>query len=385
RFPSSSLVPQVGMASSPSFSVSSFSTNSSSSISPPRAEERRPSVSSGNESGPPSSSSGTITRVDAKALQALEAIKSFHYFDSVITFESLASIRKRYSVSDKYILHAPRLGQHPYHPCPGGFNIPVDALEHELDAWQSQGRRGALGNRFLSSAPASTPVSRAESGSTSEVQEIPIEEATRPSGEEGRGVPEVPRKRQAEDSAGHRKKDRHKSHQEADRSATKGKGPVDTAEEPPTPRRKPKSVRELCSVSVGVDGRDYHAIRICSLPECAPDAPLDIDLTPLTHGMWVWLDGEASTRYIRGTLISRLASDLYTLSSEVLMDGATKAMVLSQHYHTTLFDRVHNAGRVITSLDIKVDLLRKEVQRLKEDGDPNALAASEAGHWRPNL
>ncbi|RRT78798.1 hypothetical protein B296_00026534 [Ensete ventricosum] len=66
------------------------------------------------------------------------------------------------------------------------------------------------------------------------------------------------------------------------------------------------------------------------MPECAPDAPLDIDLTPLTHGMRVCLDGEASARYIQGTLIPRLASDLYTLPSEVLLDGATKAMVLTE-------------------------------------------------------
>ncbi|RWW70174.1 hypothetical protein BHE74_00022161 [Ensete ventricosum] len=42
-----------------------------------------------------------------------------------------------------------------------------------------------------------------------------------------------------------------------------------------------------------------------------------------------------------------------------------------------LFDRVHDIGRVITSVDNKVDLLRREVQRLKEGGDPEAVAAAE--------
>ncbi|RZR70467.1 hypothetical protein BHM03_00000075 [Ensete ventricosum] len=115
-----------------------------------------------------------------------------------------------------------------------------------------------------------------------------------------------------------------------------------------------------------------------SLPERAPDAPLEIDLAPLTYGDGIWLDGEASAKYIRATQIPKLASDLYTLPSEVLMDGATKAMVLSQHYQVALFDRVHDAGRVITSMDNRVDLLRKEVQRLKEGGDPDAVAAVEA-------
>ncbi|RRT71505.1 hypothetical protein B296_00018852 [Ensete ventricosum] len=78
--------------------------------------------------------------------------------------------------------------------------------------------------------------------------------------------------------------------------AAKGKEPVDLAKETPTPRWKPKSVRELCSASAGVDGWDYHAIWMCNLPERAPNVPLEIDLTPLTHGTWIWLDGEASTR-----------------------------------------------------------------------------------------
>ncbi|RWW87851.1 hypothetical protein BHE74_00003303 [Ensete ventricosum] len=56
-------------------------------------------------------------------------MKSFHDFDSVVTLESLASIRKHYNVLDEYILHAPGPGQRPYHPCPEGFSISVDALE----------------------------------------------------------------------------------------------------------------------------------------------------------------------------------------------------------------------------------------------------------------
>ncbi|RZR88163.1 hypothetical protein BHM03_00015675, partial [Ensete ventricosum] len=55
-----------------------------------------------------------------------------------------------------------------------------------------------------------------------------------------------------------------------------------------------------------------------------------------------------------------------------------------------LFDRVHDVGRVITSMDNKVDLLRKEVQKLKEGGDPEAVAtvegrASEAQSLVENL
>ncbi|RRT49254.1 hypothetical protein B296_00027494 [Ensete ventricosum] len=99
---------------------------------------------------------------------------------------------------------------------------------------------------------------------------------------------------------------------------------------------------------------------MCNLPEQASDAPLDPDLRPLTHGTPVWQSGEASATYIRGVLLPRLASDLYTLPFKVLMDGAAKAMVL-----------------VITSLDGKVTLLRQELQDLKEGGNPDTVAAAE--------
>ncbi|RWW44404.1 hypothetical protein BHE74_00049852 [Ensete ventricosum] len=163
--------------------------------------------------------------------------------------------------------------------------------------------------------PPSAP--RVESGSTSDVQEIPIDEA--------RGAPEVSRKRQGGDPVSQRKKGRRKSPSKADKAAAKGKSSADISEEPPASKRRPKSVRELCSASAKVDGRDYHAIRMCNLPE---RAPLETDLKPLPHGMLVWQNGEASATYIRGTLILQLATNLYTLSSEVLMDGAAKAIVL---------------------------------------------------------
>ncbi|RWW87051.1 hypothetical protein BHE74_00004139 [Ensete ventricosum] len=356
------------------------------------------------DSGPQSLSSGIMAGADAKALQALEAMKLHHDFDSTMSHESLVAVRKRFSIPNEYVLHAPGPRQQPYHSCPGGFSISIDALEARLrfplhpvigeclERWRiSPGQvasnswryiitflgeckgSGIVPNRDLflscfrfmmrgnprtgevrlgaaSSVPASTlpppPAPRAESGLASEVQEIPVEEV--------RGAPEIPRKRRGEDPAGHRKRDRRKSPHKANRAATKGKAPTDTAKEPPAPRRKPKSVRELCSASARVDGRDYHTTRMCNLPERAPDAPLDVDLRPLTHGMLVWQDREALAKYIRGTLIPRLASDLYTLPSKVLMDGQRRPWCC------------------------KVTLLCQEVQRLKEGGDPDAVAAAEA-------
>ncbi|RZR81465.1 hypothetical protein BHM03_00007693 [Ensete ventricosum] len=209
-----------------------------------------------------------MTGAESKVLQALEVMKSLHDFDSTICLESLGSVRKRFSIPNEYVLDAPRSGQRPYHPCPGGFGISIDALE--------------AGLRF----PLHPVIGECL---TFDVQEIPVEEA--------RGASEASRKCRGGDSAGQKKKDRRRSPHKVDR-ATKEKGPADTSVEPPAPRQRPMSVRELCSARAGVDGRDYHAIRMCNLPEQASDAPLHPDLRPLTHGTPVWQSGEASATYI---------------------------------------------------------------------------------------
>ncbi|RZS19784.1 hypothetical protein BHM03_00052220, partial [Ensete ventricosum] len=69
---------------------------------------------------------------DVKALQALEVMKSCHDFDSTMSLESLAMVRKRFNIPNEYVLHAPGSGQRPYHPCLEGFNISIDALEAGL-------------------------------------------------------------------------------------------------------------------------------------------------------------------------------------------------------------------------------------------------------------
>ncbi|RZR75610.1 hypothetical protein BHM03_00000023 [Ensete ventricosum] len=213
-------------------------------------------------------------------------MKSFHDFDSVVTLESLASIRKHYNVLDEYILHAPGPGQRPYHPCPEGFSISVDALEvglrfplHPvigvcLDWWRISPIQMAPNSwhyliTFLEECRGSGIVL---------TRDLFLSRFRLCKGQGGSYLTS----QAAEDSTNHKKKDRRKSHP--------GKGPVETVEEAPAPRWKLKSVKDLCSASVGMDGPDYHTIRMCSLLEHTPDAPLDIDLTPLTHGMQIWLD-----------------------------------------------------------------------------------------------
>ncbi|RWW61484.1 hypothetical protein BHE74_00031455 [Ensete ventricosum] len=90
------------MASSPSYTTSGLSSAPSSLIPPPRAKEYHPSGSSGDQSGLASSSSGVMTQVNIKALQALEIMKSCHDFDCTMSLESLATIQKRYSILNEY-------------------------------------------------------------------------------------------------------------------------------------------------------------------------------------------------------------------------------------------------------------------------------------------
>ncbi|RWW84741.1 hypothetical protein BHE74_00006632 [Ensete ventricosum] len=164
--------------------------------------------------------------------------------------------------------------------------------------------------------------------------------------EETRKVPEASGKRPAKVPSGQRKKakvpGRHKSHREGENSkswAAMGKETIASVEGTSTPRARLKSVKELCNACPGEDGLNYHVIRI------------------------PWL-----------------ATDLYTLPSEILMDQAAKTMVLvssvsallslsfmfanaltwlltwqSHHYYMTLIDRV---------------------QRRKDGGNPNTVAAT---------
>ncbi|RWW59691.1 hypothetical protein BHE74_00033368 [Ensete ventricosum] len=113
------------MASTLSFSVSSFSSSHSSHVPPPREERHRSNDSTESPSVPESSSSGVMIGAEAKVLQALEVMKSLHDFDSNICLESLGLVRKRFSISNEYVLHAPRSGQRPYHPCPRGSVFPL--------------------------------------------------------------------------------------------------------------------------------------------------------------------------------------------------------------------------------------------------------------------
>ncbi|RRT63631.1 hypothetical protein B296_00034613, partial [Ensete ventricosum] len=81
---------------------------------------------------------------------------------------------------------------------------------------------------------------------------------------------------------------------------------------------------------------------------------------------------EPAGEFERGLLHPQLVRELYTLPSEVLMARAAKEMVLM-----ALFDRVHDAGRLITFMDYQIKQLQEELDALKSDGGQEAVAKAE--------
>lgn len=68
-----------------------------------------------------------------KAVMASEAIKEAHDYDLVMTAPLLEQLRLKYCISIEYVLHAPRLGQHPYDLISNGFDLSCDTLKTGLN------------------------------------------------------------------------------------------------------------------------------------------------------------------------------------------------------------------------------------------------------------
>ncbi|RZS19968.1 hypothetical protein BHM03_00052430, partial [Ensete ventricosum] len=83
-------------------------------------------------------------------------------------------------------------------------------------------------------------------------------------------------------------------------------------------------------------------------------------------------NSSAAEEFERGLLHPQLARELYTLPSEVLLARAAKEMVLM-----ALFDRVHDAGRMITFMHYRIKQLQEKLDALKSDGGPEAVAKAE--------
>ncbi|RRT33176.1 hypothetical protein B296_00054882, partial [Ensete ventricosum] len=178
---------------------------------------------------------------------------------------------------------------------------------------------------------------------------------------------------------------RHKSqHGEGEtRSRSKGKEPAAPSEELETPveydeggassiHHRPRSMKDLFKTKVHKDDVGYYTLHMSDLGHQDLDKEMKARWRGLKNSTKIWNDSSAAEEFERGLLHLQLARELYTLPSEVLLARAAKEMVLM-----TLFDRVHDAGRLITFMEYWISNLQHELDALKSGGGPEAVAKAE--------
>ncbi|RZS28519.1 hypothetical protein BHM03_00062111 [Ensete ventricosum] len=202
---------------------------------------------------------------------------------------------------------------------------------------------------------------------------------------------------QIEDAARRHKKvkvltKRHKSHLDEgeSHSRSKGKEPAAPSEEPEAPveseeggassaHQRPRSIKDLFKTKVHKGDAGYYTLLMSDLGHQDTKKEMKARWKGLKNSTKVWNNSSVAEEFERGLLHPQLARELYTLPSEVLMARAAKEMVLSQHFQMALFDRVHDAGWLITFINYRIKQLQEELDALKSDGGPEAVAKAEEG------
>ncbi|RZS24308.1 hypothetical protein BHM03_00057359 [Ensete ventricosum] len=110
-----------------------------------------------------------------------------------------------------------------------------------------------------------------------------------------------------------------------------------------------------------------------------PEKEMKAKWKGLKNSTKVWNNSSVAEEFERGLLHPQLARELYTLPSEVLMARAIKEMVLGQHFQMALFDRVHDAGRLITFMDYRIKQLQEELDALKSNREELEKTKRERG------
>ncbi|RZR76158.1 hypothetical protein BHM03_00000785 [Ensete ventricosum] len=195
---------------------------------------------------------------------------------------------------------------------------------------------------------------------------------------------------QAKDAARRHKKvkvlmRRHKSRlgEGESHSQSKGKGPAAPPEEPEVPaeseeggaspaHQRPRSMKDLFKIKVHKGDAGYYTLLMSDLGHQDPEKEMKARWKGLKNSTKVWNNSSAAEEFERGLLHPQLARELYTLLSEVLMARAAMEMVLM-----ALFDRVHDAGRLITFMDYRIKQLQEELDALKSNIGPEAVAKAE--------
>ncbi|KAJ8470138.1 hypothetical protein OPV22_024481 [Ensete ventricosum] len=161
-------------------------------------------------------------------------------------------------------------------------------------------------------------------------------------------------------------------------------------------------MKDLFKTKVHKDDAGYYTLQMSDLGHQDPDKEMKARWRGLKNSTKIWNDSSAAEEFERGLLHPQLARELYMLPSEVLLARAAKEMVLvssrhlsrrrelssysgsydyrfvqSQHFHMVLFDRVHDADRLITFMDYRISNLQQELDALKSGGGPEPIVKAE--------
>ncbi|RRT51410.1 hypothetical protein B296_00043192 [Ensete ventricosum] len=359
--------------------------------------------SSGVSSGPPS-------LIDARILRNLEVMKAGHDLDTAVTEGSLAAIRERYSITTEYGLHVQRLDW-PTHLI---GNVPLYLSEEEsvlvnklkgilssscaikemIELWLVEAvlSPASMDRMDLGDLHGMSKVSKGKTSSVRaavparEVSVSPVREAPKTFSKK---LIDTPTEQIDDLTRWHKKvkilSRRHKSHhgEGGSRSHSKGKEPTAPVEEPETlvesdeedaspVHHRPRSMKDLFKMKVQKDAARYYTLYMSDLAHQDPDKEMQARWGKLKNSTKVWNDPFAAEEFERELLHPQLAWEFYTLPSEVLLARAAKEMMLM-----ALFDRVHDAGRLITFMDYHITNLQQEIDALKYGGGPEAITTVE--------
>ncbi|RWW44234.1 hypothetical protein BHE74_00050032, partial [Ensete ventricosum] len=113
--------------------------------------------------------------------------------------------------------------------------------------------------------------------------------------------------------------------------------------------RRPRSMKDLFKTKVHKDNAGYYTLLMSDLGHQHPEKEMKAR----------WKGPKNSRRF-----------SFYRASNSY-------CFVQSQHFQMTLFDRVHDTGRLITFMDYRIKQLQEELNALKFDGGPEAVTKAE--------
>ncbi|RZS04201.1 hypothetical protein BHM03_00034512 [Ensete ventricosum] len=306
-------------------------------------------------------------------------MKAGHDLDMAVTKRSLATIRERYNILDEYGLHVSRSGQRPYSSDAPGVCISVDALEVGLRFplhpiieecirwWRISPNRMDLGD--LRGMPkvsgGKTPSVRAAVPAR-EVGVSPAREAPKTSSKR----PTDTSTEQIDDLARRHKKvkilsRRHKScHGEGgSRSHSKGK-------ELATPVEEPETLVESAEEDASPVFHRSRSMKDLFKTKGTPPPVVGAGAVHTPLGGFAGLSRQ-------GDGVGKFSTLISTLLVSFRLSPYDHYFVQNQHFQMVLFDRVHDAGRLITFMDYHISNLQQGIDTLKSGGGPEAVAAAE--------